>query len=226
MATKIVNNGKQAELLKFLLWPCHLSIDRRILLYLQIPTHFSSHLPLHFPPLLRAEEVNLQRRARKIEHGKELLLFRVVGRGMEKLGKSGRERGKTKTKTSTQNDIPRQSKGGLAGRKNRVGKAGERITNSITLSSEHDLIFMYMYACRCLPASAYICVRVYICECGWRCCGKKLGGPRKEEITKMATDCWSWPLKRKLCMKWMYKIQNHLKIHFNIKNLLTLKLFS
>jgi len=46
MATKIVNNGKQAKLLKFPLLPCHLSIDRRIFLYPEISTHFSC--PFHF----------------------------------------------------------------------------------------------------------------------------------------------------------------------------------
>jgi len=99
MATKIVNNGKQAKLLKFPLLPCHLSIDRRIFLYPEISTHFSCPSYFIFRPPPQEEEVNLQRRARKIKSGKgglspwqmgkSFCFFRLGRRGMEKSGKGG-----------------------------------------------------------------------------------------------------------------------------------------
>lgn len=71
---------------------------------------------------------------------------------------------------------------------------GERITNSITLSSEHDLIFMYKCACRCL-ANVHVCVRECVCICVCVCAslcepmdgdaaGKKLGWPKKDTTKK------------------------------------------
>jgi len=90
---------------------------------------------------IQEEEVNLQRRARKIKSGKggfplangeKLLLFSVGQKGYGKVwerGLRGREPGKTKTKTSTQNDIPRQSKGGWLG-----GKTGsEKRENALQI---------------------------------------------------------------------------------------------